>query len=236
VIYIEILLFFLCVFLLTVIFIILNNRRSKALKKERMDKFKSFLSGLGLEYEIFHGRIYGYGRYKNHYISFKYLPVDRGGLSPFTPGCNHCLVLCRIKIPGTEGMKFYLTVLSRKPSNRRNSPVWINPEPRFYIALSKGQPQWEALDIFNKLSAGTKRRMIVIAERYNEGCTVSADWEKVMIGRDNALKLVYGRDDALSMLDFQMRIPLNTSCGDLIDYLDLSVNTVQRLSEELRGK
>lgn len=232
---IELLLFFLCIFLPILILIIWGNRKSvNIIKKEHMEDFKSFLSGLGLEYEEFHGRIYGYGRYKNHYISFKHLHDSKVSLSESIQDFYGSVVLCRVKIPDTKGLRLHLVVLTGRYSNIRNSFGWINPELGFFIARSRGQSRRDTLNIFNKLSSGTKERMVEVADKYHGSCIVSADWETVMIGRNNALKLVSGNENALYMLDFQVRIPSSISCGSLIDYLDLAVDTVERLSRELK--
>ena len=217
-----------------ILFIYLADKRAEKFTEKWDESFRHTLAGFELQYERFLRHLYAYGRLGDKYISFKYSLVTSTDWSPPVPGLANLAILCRIKVPRTEKCRLHLAVFpdDRSPAVR-SLLGWIHPEPGFYVSKMRNQSEVEAMSFYNQLSFDTKARLVAVTQKYRSSCGTSTDWETVMIGRENALRLVDGNEEALSMLDFQAKIPFNTGSAELNGYLNLLFETVDFLSRDL---
>lgn len=202
--------------------------------KKRHDRaFRDALTGLELEYASFYNMLYGFGIYRGLYISFKYSRVAKSDFVPMLPGSSSLMILCRVKVPGTEGRSLHLAVLpAGTAGSLRKLAGWLNPEPDVYFHAVRGQSTEETGTLFSLLSRGALEGMKRLAG-HTASCAVSPDWESVMIGRDNALTLVKGDIQALSQLDLQVKIPLGISGNDLSAMLDEMAGAANLITRDL---
>jgi hypothetical protein len=70
---------------------------------------------------------------------------------------------------------------------------------------------------------------------FGGSCGIAKDWQTVMVGKTEALRLA-GNDPAnLSCLDFQVKIPFRTRSEKLQQFLELAGRAVDLLSQDLIG-
>ncbi|MCU0848630.1 MAG: hypothetical protein MUD12_12155 [Spirochaetes bacterium] len=207
----------------------------RSIKKKHDLAFREVLAGLGLEYGSFYNILYAYGKYRGLYVGFKYSRITKNDLAPLLPGDSTLVILCRVKLPGTENRRLHLAVF---PADRgravRNILGWTNPEPGVYLARVKDQSETDARMTFSRISRTTLEKMKGLAESTGS-CAVSTDWETVMIGKKNALKLLGGDEQALSRLDFQVKIPLKATREEMKAFLDEMTDIAAELAGDLRG-
>ncbi|MBP7735307.1 MAG: hypothetical protein KA369_04970 [Spirochaetes bacterium] len=205
-----------------------------SIKKKHDSSFRETLGGLDLEFASFYNILYAFGMHRDLPISFKYSRVAKSDFAPMLPGASSLMVLCRVKVPETENLKLHLAVFPGNRSGAARSLLgWLNPGPGLYLHTVKDQSEEEARSIFSRLSIGTLDKMKKLADRA-ASCGVSTDWETVMIGRDNALKLLGGDEKALSCLDLQVKIPLGTTREGLVPFLDEIAEAALSISKDLR--
>ena len=152
---------------------------------------------------------------------------------PQLPGATALVLLCRIKIPGTENRRLHCAVFSDAPNmTLRKALGWTNPEPGFLLYKMKGQGEGEMLDVFSRLRTETRAKLRELADR-GGSCGIASDWETVMIGKDNALRLLNGNQAALAWLDLQVKIPSNASREEFVSMLDTALAAADELAADL---
>ena len=217
------------------VFIAIGAAIGRSIKKKHDAAFREILAGLGLEYGSFYNILYAFGKYRGLYVSFKYSRITKRDLAPLLPGDGTLVILCRFKLPGTEGRRLHLAVF---PGDRgravRNILGWINPEPGVYLARVKDQSEADARATFSRISRSAMVKMKGLADGTGS-CGISTDWETIMIGKGNALKLLGGDERALSQLDFQVKIPLKATRVEMNAFLDEMTEVAGELAVDLKG-
>lgn len=194
------------------------------------------LAGLDLQYGTFRRKLYAYGKYQGLFLNFKHITYPQNNWTPPSPYLAKAAINCRLKIPGTAGNCFQMSVSPRtRPVEQKSFFSRKDPEPGFTLGPFSKLTEGQARAIFARLSRGTKDKLFAITDRYGVVCAITTDWEPGLIGRQNALKLVGGDEDALACLDLQALCPFGLMQEELIEFLNLMQEAVKALAAELAG-
>lgn len=208
------------------------------LTKKFEEGMRATLASLDLEYLYVNEKLlYAIGIFDGYQVCFKYGMITENDWVNIPGVFSKMAVMGRFKIPGTENKLLHCAVL---PANRRavlrSMSSWKNPEPGFYVGRAKSQNDEKALRQFECLDEDTKEALRTVTSVFSGSCGITPDWETVMVGRDQALKLA-GNDTAkLAQLDFQVKIPFMTGADDLHRFLKTASSTVALLGRDLGPK
>ena len=232
------LIFVLPLFLILFILAIFATRYGKKLTLKYEEGFRKTLSILPLEYLYVRKRLYALGVFAGYQLCFKYGMITANDWAPPIPGIfGGMAVECRFKIPATENIVLHFSMF---PDNRspelRSILGWQNPEPGCYVAKRASQDEQEALHQFQRLSEETKAALRALTSVFGGSCGVAPDWETVMVGKGEALRLAGNNPAVLAQLDFQVKIPFMTSAENLHSYLQSASRAVALLSRDLSKK
>ncbi len=223
------------VLVLTIIIIIpvsIGMAIGNSIRKKTDASFRKTLDPLFPRYMTFYGRFYAAAEYKGCSISFT-TAAKSSYRYELTPVRRYSMILVRVKIPSTAGIKLHLAVVHHGNGAVRKMLGWTTPEDGFFIAGIKNQTEAESLSLFMRLSASTKAGMKNLAEQCGS-CGVTPDWESVMIGKENSLKLHGGDHAVIEQLDFQSWIQADITETELIARMDEIVKTVKLISCDLK--
>lgn len=196
--------------------------------------FRSTLASLKLEYVYAHKLLHAVGSFEGFHLCFKYGLITLNDWAPLPGVFGKIAVLCRFKIPGTENISLHCTILPGNRSTKlRSSLGWQNPEPGFYVAKSKSQSNQDALLQFKKLSSETKEALKAVTAVFGGSCGIAPDWETVMVGKEDALRLAGNDPAVLAQLDFQVKIPYLTKPKKINNFLKTAGKAVALLSRDL---
>lgn len=195
--------------------------------------FRTALSRISPEYMTFYNRLYAVCMYSGYRVYFTYAAAENS-FHVMLPGKKHITIIMRVKIPGTSGIKIHMAVFPDGKSGSMHKLLgWSSPEPCFLVAKSGSRDNSGTLEIFHRLSGSTKSVMKNIADKYGS-CGISPDWESVMIGKDNSLRLAGGDDSVRELLDFQARTAFDTSPDAMIAILDEITDAAALISADLK--
>jgi len=202
------------------------------INKRYESEFKLALHNLNPEYMKFYRRLYASCTCNGFRIYFSYAALEKS-FPVILPGRYSISIIIRTKIPGTENVKLHLAVFHEdKNKTVRKAAAWSNPEPDFYTGKISGQSAVESVEVFNRLSQSTKNVLKTFAEKCGS-CAITPDWETVIIGAENSLRLAGGDKTVLQQLDFQIIASINISGGEIMLLLDEITAAVKLISGDL---
>lgn len=199
---------------------------------------RATLSHLDMEYLYTDKKLlYAIGTFDGCPICFKYGMITENDWANIPGVFSKMAIMARFKIPGTENIAFHCAVLpAERTAAIRSMYSWKNPEPGFYVGRAKSQNDEKAMRQFERLGEDTKEGLKALTSVFGGSCAISTDWETLMVGKGEALKLA-GNDPAiLTQLDFQVKIPFMTGAEELDSFLKSAGKAVALLSRDLGAK
>lgn len=214
----------------------LNHGRNVTKKLEK--GMRATLSGMDLEYlYVGEKRLYAIGTFDGCQVCFKHGMISENDWVSAPGVFGKMAVMGRFKIPGTENKALHCAVLPPDHTLKiRSMFSWQNPEPGFYVGRAKSQNDDKAMRQFARLGEDTQEALRAVTSVFGGSCGISPDWETVMLGHDDALKVAGNDPVKLTQLDFQVKIPFMTGADELNNFLKEASKAVALLSRDLGPK
>lgn len=208
------------------------------LTRQLNEGMRATLGGMDLAYLCIDKKLlYAIGDFKGCQVCFKYGMITENDWANIPGAFSKMAIMARFKIPGTENTAFHCAVLpAERTSAIRSMYSWQNPESGFWVGRAKSQNDEKAMRQFERLGEDTKEALRALTSVFGGSCGISTDWETLMVGKNEALKLVGNDPVQLSQLDFQVKIPFMTGADKLEDFLKSTSEVVYLLSRDLGTK